>query len=109
LIVSGHCQNHVANNIVPFGCSRHCLFLEHGLSCVLIKAVVNFMFNGIADETTINDGIRCIHFSTTSFVTQLRSYTNRLDQNSIHYYLFFILNFVVQVIWIPIAAFLGMS
>jgi hypothetical protein len=109
LIANGYYQNHVDNNIVPFGCSHRCLFLEHGPRCVFIKVVINFMFNGIAYETIINDGTRCVRFSMTSFVTRLCSYTNRFDQNSIHYNLFFILKFVVQFIWIPIAALFGMS
>jgi hypothetical protein len=30
--------------------------------------VVDFMFNGIVDEAMVNDGIRFVRFSMTSFV-----------------------------------------
>ncbi len=107
--MGGYYQNHVDNNIVLLGCSCHCLFLEHGLSCILIWVVIHFILNGITDEATINDGTIFIHFSVTSFVTRLSSCTNKLGQNSIHYYLLFVLKFVVRVVWIPMAMLLGMS
>jgi hypothetical protein len=108
LITGGYCQNHVDNNIVLFGCSRHYLSLEHGLNCILIRVVINFMCNGIADEMTINDGTKFLHFSTTSFVIGLNSYTSRLGWNSNHCYLLFVLKFFVWVVWIPMAMLLRM-
>jgi hypothetical protein len=64
------------------------------------------MFNGIVDEAMVNDGTRFVCFSMTSFVIGFLSCTTiSLGQNSIHYYLLFIFNFVV---WI-VAMFFGMS
>ncbi len=68
-----------------------------------------FMVNGITNETTVNDGIGFVFFSATSFVTGFISCTTKLGQNSIHYYFFFILKFIVWVVWIPMAMLLGMS
>lgn len=100
-----YCQNHVDNNIVLLGC----LFFEHYLSCVLMKVAINFMFNGIIDEITINDGTIFVCFSMTSFTTIFISCTTKLCQNSFHNYLFFVLKFIVQVFLIPMATLLRMS
>ncbi len=88
LIMGGYCQNHVDNNIILLGYSHCCLFPEHGLKYVLMRAIINFIFNGIIDEVVVNDGTRFVHFSMTSFVTGFISYTTRLCQNSIHHYIF---------------------
>ncbi len=109
LTVGGYYQNHVNNNIVLFGCSCHCFFLEHGLNCILIRVVINFMFNGIANEVTVIDGTKFVYFFATSFVIGLSSSTNRLGWNSNHYYILFILRFVVRVVWILMAMLLRMS
>jgi len=77
--VGGYCQNHVDNNIVLLRCSYHCLFLEHGLSYGLIRAIINCMFNGIRNEAAINDGTRFVCFSVIHFVIELSSYNSRLD------------------------------
>ncbi len=96
LIIGGNYQDHNDNNIFLLRWNRHYLFLKHCLSYVLMKTIVNFMFNGIVDEALVDDGIKFICFSTTSFVTRFISYTSTsLGQNSIHYYLLFVLKFVI--------------
>ncbi len=62
----------------------------------------------IANEAMVNDGTRFVHFSVTSFLTRHNSCTNMLGWNSIHYYFFFVLKFVVWVVWIPMVLLLGM-
>jgi hypothetical protein len=75
-----------------------------------MKVVINFMFNKLINETTINDGIRFVYFSMTYFATRLFfCTTTSLYQNSIHYYFFSIFKFVVRVVWILVATLLGMS
>jgi len=54
----------------------------------------------------VNDETGFIHFSITSFVIKFISYITRLCWNSIQYYLLFVVKFVVQVVWIPMAMFL---
>jgi hypothetical protein len=110
LITSDNYQNHVDNNIFLHRCSRSYFFPEHHLSYILMRAIVDFMFNRIANETTINDGTKFVGFFVTSFVTRFISYTTTsLGQNSIHCYLVFVFNFVVWVLQIPMAKFLGLS
>jgi hypothetical protein len=53
LTVGGYYQNHVDNNIILLGCSCCYLFLEHGPCCVFIRVVINFMFNGIANDALV--------------------------------------------------------
>jgi hypothetical protein len=66
LTMGGYYQDRVHNNIVLFGCNHCYLFLEHGMSYVLIMAIINFMFNGIVDETMVDDGTAFVHFFETS-------------------------------------------
>jgi len=75
-----------------------------------MKTIIDFMFNGIANEATVNDGIGFVRFSATSFVTKFISCTTTsLGLNSIYCYLLFVFKFVVQVILILVAMLLGMS
>jgi hypothetical protein len=60
--LGGYYQNHVDNNMVFLGCNHHYCFLEHCLSYVLMKVIINFMFNEIVDETTVNDGTIFVRF-----------------------------------------------
>ncbi len=108
LNVNVYCQNHVNNNIVLHRHSHCGLFVEHGLRCVLIKVVIIFLFNGIADEIAVNDGTRFVYFFTSSFITRFSFYTTKLGRNSIHNYLLCVLKFVVQVVWILMAMLFGM-
>jgi hypothetical protein len=85
-------------------------FLEHRLSYILMRIIVDFMFNEITNEATINDGTKFVGISLTSFVTKFISCTTiNLGQNSILGYLLFVFKFVVQVVQILMATFLGMS
>ncbi len=97
IIMSGYCQNHV-NNIILFGFNCRHLFPEHGLRYVFMRAIINFMFNGITDEAMVNGETRFICFTLTSFLTRFISCTTKLGQNSIHCYLLFIIKFLVQVV-----------
>jgi hypothetical protein len=63
-----------------------------------MKVVINFMFNGIADEATVNDGIGIVYFFMTSFVIRFISCTTRLCQNTIHCYLLFVFMFIIRVV-----------
>jgi hypothetical protein len=78
LHVGGYYQNHVDSNTVLLGCSYHCLFLEHGLNCILMREVINFMFNGIVDEAVANDGTKFVCFYVTSFIIRFNSCTTKL-------------------------------
>jgi hypothetical protein len=99
LTTCGYYQNHVNGNIVLLGCNHHCLFPKHGLSSILMQAIINFVFNGIANETMVNDGFGFVRLdSMTSFVTKNISYTTKLCQNSIYYYLFFVLKLLIRVV-----------
>jgi hypothetical protein len=96
LTTSSNYQDHVDNDILFFGCNRHYLFLEHCMSQVLMKIVVDFMFNRIANEAIVDDGIGFVCFFVTSFVTRfITCTTTNLGWNSIHYYLLFVFKFVV--------------
>ncbi len=68
---NGNLQNHVDNNIFLPRCSCHYLFPEHQLSCVFMRVIINFMFNIIIDETAINDGIKFVHISMMSLLSNL--------------------------------------
>jgi hypothetical protein len=43
-----------------------------------MKEVINFMFNEITNETSVNDGTKFVCFSAISFVTGFISYMTRL-------------------------------
>jgi hypothetical protein len=60
-----------------------------------MKVVINFMFNGITDETTINDGIGFVRFFMTSLVIEFISCTTRLCQNVVHCYPLFVFMFII--------------
>ncbi len=71
-------QNNVDNNVFLLGCSHCYFFPKHHLNYILVKIVVDFMFNGIADETMVNDGTRFVRFSATSFVIEFISCTTTI-------------------------------
>jgi hypothetical protein len=74
-----------------------------------MKKIVDFMFNGIADKTLINDVTKFVCFSATPFVIGFISYTTiSLGQNSIHCYFIFVFRFVIQIVQIQVATLLGM-
>jgi hypothetical protein len=99
LTTCGYCQNHVDGNIVLLGCNHYCLFPEHGLSSIFMRGIIIFLFNGIANEIMANDGTEFVRLdSTTSFAIKNISYTTKLCQNSIYYYLIFVLKFIIRVI-----------
>jgi hypothetical protein len=64
---------------------------------VLMRVVINVMFNGIENEVVVNDGIGFVCFFATSFVIGFISYTTKLDRNSIHYYLFLSLSLLFEL------------
>jgi hypothetical protein len=64
-----------------------------------MKIDVDFMFDGIAKEAPIDDGIGFVCSFATSFVIGFIYCTiTSLGRNSIHCYLLSIFNFVVQVV-----------
>jgi hypothetical protein len=68
LITCGYYQNHVDNNIILLRCNYHYLSPKHGLSYVLMGAIINIMFNEIVNETIINDGTKFVCFFVCFFV-----------------------------------------
>jgi hypothetical protein len=98
LTMGNYYQNNVDRNIVLFGCSCRCIFLKHGLNYVHMRAIINFMFNGIIDEVVVNDGTKFVHFFVTSFVTGFYFLYHQVVPKFHSLLHFFILKFVVWVV-----------
>jgi hypothetical protein len=55
--MGGNCLDPIDNFIFFLGRSCCCLLLEHCISYIFIKTIVDFMLHKIANEALVDDGI----------------------------------------------------
>jgi hypothetical protein len=102
-------HNHV-DDIFFLGYSHHYLFCKQHLSCILMRIVVDFMFNGIVDKNINKWWNQICLFFRDPFCYQIYFlYHHQIGPNSIHCYLIFVFKFVVWIVRIQMATLLGMS